>query len=269
MIPHTADAQLAAAASCADCGAAVSGNFCSSCGADLRESALSFLGRSAAPVRRSFPAVYAKILRAPVRQTVAFAEDPSYRGHVSFALAGIALYLLIIVPIVVRQVAPEGAQVSESMLTLMKVLSQAGVYVGILIAFLMAFFAFRTFASDKRPFHQYFKLNCLALGFVSPIYAIYEFVTRNLLHGVGLSAIEMQQLPTDGIHPTMFVSLAVFVLLLSYFIGINRRFWRMPLWKVVLIYMPTYYVSGIVSYQLMWYVGWYTAYLLSAAGVVS
>ena len=57
-------------------------------------------------MRRSFPAVYLKILRAPIRQTVAFAEDPSYRGYVSFALAGIAIYLLLIVPIVVGIVAP-------------------------------------------------------------------------------------------------------------------------------------------------------------------
>src|SRR6185312_15697648 len=95
-----------AAAACADCGAPASGNFCSSCGADLRESSLSFLGRTAAPVRRSFPA-----------------------GYLSFALAGIAVYLLLIVPIVIRQVAPPGTNVSESMLTLMKVLSQVGVYV--------------------------------------------------------------------------------------------------------------------------------------------
>ena len=68
------------------------GNFCSACGADLRQSALGFLGQAAAPVRRSFPVVYLKLLRAPVRQTVTLAEDPSYRGHISFALAGIALY---------------------------------------------------------------------------------------------------------------------------------------------------------------------------------
>jgi len=131
---------------CADCGAAAQGNFCSSCGADLRQSSLGFLGQAAAPVRRSFPAVYLKILRAPIRQTVAFAEDPSYRGYVSFAVAGIAIYLLFIVPIVVRTVAPPGTNVSESMLTLMKVLSQVGVYVGMAMAFLLAFVVFRFFA---------------------------------------------------------------------------------------------------------------------------
>ena len=94
------------AAVCADCGAPAHGNFCSSCGADLRPSSLGLFGQAVAPVRRSFPAVYLKLLRAPIRQTVAFAEDPSYRGYISFALAGIALYLLIIVPIVMAVVAP-------------------------------------------------------------------------------------------------------------------------------------------------------------------
>ena len=149
---------------CADCGADATGNFCSACGADLRKSALGFLGQAAAPVRRSFPVVYLKLLRAPVRQTVALAEDPSYRGHVSFALAGIALYILLFVPIVMRVVIPAGGmQVSESMQTLMKVLSQVGIYVGMAITFALAYGLFRYFATAQRPFHAYFKLYCLAL----------------------------------------------------------------------------------------------------------
>ena len=145
-----------AAAACSDCGAPASGNFCSSCGADLRASSLSFLGRTAAPVRRSFPAVYLKILRAPIRQTVAFTEDPSYRGYVSFALAGIALYLLLIVPIVIQQVAPPGTNVSDSLLMLMKILSQVGVYAGMVVTFLLAYLVFRLFSQVKRTFHAYF-----------------------------------------------------------------------------------------------------------------
>ena len=61
---------------CADCGAPASGNFCSSCGADLREGALGFLGQAVAPVRRSFPVVYLKLLRSPIRQTVALRRGP-------------------------------------------------------------------------------------------------------------------------------------------------------------------------------------------------
>jgi hypothetical protein len=257
-----------AAAACADCGAPASGNFCSSCGADLRESSLSFLGRTAAPVRRSFPAVYLKILRAPIRQTVDFTEDPSYRGYLSFALAGIAVYLLLIVPIVIRQVAPPGTNVSESMLTLMKVLSQVGVYVGMAIAFLMAFLVFRLFSRVKRPFHAYFKLYAMALGFVAPIYGVYEFVARSVLGGVGMSSFSAQMTVDDWLKPTAWVSVALIVAMLVYFIGIHRRFWQMPLWKAALLYLPASYVANVISYQMMWYVGWYSAYVLSAAGIV-
>jgi hypothetical protein len=257
-----------AAVACGDCGAPISGNFCSSCGADLRESSLSFLGRTAAPVRRSFPAVYLKILRAPIRQTVAFTEDPSYRGYVSFALAGIALYLLLIVPIVIQQVAPPGTNVSESLLTLMKILSQVGVYAGMVVTFLLAYLVFRLFSQVQRPFHAYFKLYAIALGFVAPIYAIYEFVARSVLGGVGMSSFSAQMTPDDWLKPTAWVSVALIVAMLVYFIGIHRRFWQMPVWKAALLYLPASYVANVISYQMMWYVGWYSAYVLSAAGIV-
>ncbi len=42
----------------------------------------------------------------------------------------------------------------------------------------------------------------------------------------------------------------------------------MPVWKAALLYMPASYVANVISYQLMWYVGWYSAYVLSAAGIV-
>jgi hypothetical protein len=229
---------------------------------------LAFLGRSAAPVRRSFPAVYLKILRAPIRQTVAFAEDPSYRGYLSFALAGIAVYLLFIVPIVMQQVAPPGTNVSESMLTLMKVLSQVGVYFGLVLTFGLAYVVFRLFSQVKRPLYGYFKLYAIALGFVAPIYGIYEFVTRSVLGGVGTSSFSAQMAPEDWLKPTAWLSIVVIVSMLVYFIGIHRRFWQMPVWKAALLYLPASYVSGIVGYQLMWYVGWYSAYILSAAGIV-
>ncbi len=268
MILHVGDSGIAAAGVCADCGAPAGGNFCSSCGADMRRSSLAFLGQAAAPVRRSFPAVYLKILRAPIRQTVAFAEDPSYRGYISFMLAGIALYLLLIVPIVIQQVAPPGSNVSESLLTLMKILSQVGVYVGMAITFLAAFLAFRMFARVKRPFHAYFKLYAIALGFVAPFYGAYEFITRTVLGGVGISSFSGQMPLEDWQKPTAWVSIAVILVMLVYFVGIHRRFWSMPTWKAALLYLPASYASGVMGTQLMWYVGWYSAYILSAAGII-
>jgi len=58
------------------------------------------------------------------------------------------------------------------------------------------------------------------------------------------------------------------VLVFAYFIGIHRRFWNMPVWKAAPLYLATSYVSGNASFYLMWYVGWYSAYVLSAAGIV-
>ena len=254
---------------CADCGATAVGNFCSACGADLQQSSLGFLGQAVAPVRRSFPVVYLKILRAPIRQTVAFAEDPSYRGYLSFALAGIAIYLLFIVPIVMRQVAPPGTNVSESMLTLMKILSQIDVYVGMGITFLLGFAVFRLFASQKRTFGAYFKLYCLALGFVAPIYGIYEFVVRGLFGGIGMSSFGSPMTAADWLSPSAIGSVALIVAMLVYFVGIHRRFWSMPVWKAILLYLPASYVSGNIGFYLMWWVGFYSAKVLTAAGIVT
>lgn len=169
---------------CGECGAPAGGNFCASCGADLRRSSLGFLGQAAAPVRRSSPIVYLKLLRSPIRTTVALAEDPTYRNYLSFALTGIAIYCLFIVPVVMNMIVPAGGpvHVSESMMTLMKILSQVGVYVGIMITFVLAYGVFRLLAHVKRPVHAYFKLFCLALGFTAPINGAYEFLVTRVFH---------------------------------------------------------------------------------------
>ncbi|NIO43286.1 MAG: hypothetical protein GTO41_25910, partial [Burkholderiales bacterium] len=70
---------------------------------------------------------------------------------------------------------------------LVKILAQVGVYIGALITFLLGFSLFRYFAKDKRTFGAYFKLYCLAFGFIMPLYAAYEFVVRRVLGGTGLS----------------------------------------------------------------------------------
>jgi hypothetical protein len=261
----------AGAAVCAECGATAAGNFCSSCGADLRQSSLGFLGHAVAPMRRSFPAVYLKLLRSPVRQTVALAEDPSYRSHVSFALTGIALYCLLFVPIVMQTVVPVGSNVhlSESMQTLMKVLSQVGIYVGMAITFALAYGLFRYFAAVKRPFNSYFKLYSLALGFMAPIFGVYEFVVRGMLGGIGMSTFGNAMTDADWVRPSAIASVILIVLLLSYFVAIHRRFWSMPVWKATALYLSASVISGKVGFWLMWWVGFYSARVLMAAGIVT
>ena len=58
------------------------------------------------------------------------------------------------------------------------------------MTFAIAYALFRYFAAVKRPFHAYFKLYCLALGFMAPIYGVYEFVVRGMLGGTGMSSLE-------------------------------------------------------------------------------
>jgi hypothetical protein len=271
MTSSSAATAMTAGAVCADCGAAAGGNFCASCGADLRASRLGFLGSSAAPVRRSYPVVYAKILRAPVRQTVALAEDPSYRGHISFALTSIAIYCLTIVPVVMQAVAQPTPEhhISESMQTLMKILSQLGIYVGMAIAFGLAYAVFRYFAGAPRTFAAYFKLYSLAIGFVVPIYGIYEFIVRSVLGGIGMSSFGGVMTEADWMRPSAILSLVLALLILSYFVAIHRRFWSMPVWKATGLYLLTSMVSNKVGYFLMWYVGYYTAKVLTEAGIVT
>ena len=258
------------ASTCGECGATTAGNFCSACGADLRASALGFLGPAATTVRRSFPAVYLKILRSPIRQTVAFAEDRTYRGYVSFALTGIAIYILFFVPIVMRMVVPgtEGVQLSESMQTMMKALSQAGIYVGMAITFLLAFALFRMFAPQRRSFAAYFKLYAIAIGFVAPIYGIYEFAIRLLPGGFGMSSLGNI---TDGDlqNPTVAASFALALLMWSYFAAIHRRFWSTSIWLAVVLYFLASVIANQLSYHLMWWVGFHTARGLIAAGIVT
>jgi len=256
---------------CADCGAAASGNFCSTCGADLRQGAFGILGSVTAPVRRSFPAVYLKLLRAPVRHTVALAEDPTYRAHVSFLLTGIAIFCLLFVPILMRASLPVAgaAPVSESMQTLLKVLSQVGVYVGAAITFGLAYGLFRYFTRVPRTLNAYFKLYCIAFGFVMPLYAAYEFVARGLFGGVGMSSFNGPMTAEQWSTPTALVSIGLALLLWGYFVAIHRRFWSMPLWKATVLYVIAAVVSYKLSFWLMFYVGYVTAGTLISSGLLT
>jgi hypothetical protein len=272
MILHMrgAAAGAQAAAVCAECGAQVSGNFCSACGADQRTGALGVLGDVTAPVRQSFPWVYLKILRAPVRETVALAEDRAYRSHVSFLLSGIAVFCLLMIPILLRTVVPAGAApMSESLQTYLKIISQVGVYVGAAITFLLAYALFRYFSKQPRTLKAYFKLYCLAFGFVMPLYAAYEFLARSLLGGIGMSSLEQVTRPEQLLNPLTLLSTALALLLWAYFVAIHRRFWHMSLWRATALYVVAALSSSQIAFWLMFFVGALGREVLVAAGIVT
>ncbi len=258
----TAFVEPRATATCADCGTAAAGNFCSACGADLREHGLAFFGLG----RRSFPAVYMQLLGAPIQGTVQLAEDRTYRTHLSFLLTSIALFCLLMLPTLFGAAAAAGpaAHVSESMQNLMRVLSQVGAYIGTAITFLIAYGLFRYFAREPRTLAAYFKLYCLAFGFVMPIYAAYEFVARHLLGATGISSLNTVTQWT----PSALLAAAVALVLWAYFIAIHQRFWRLPLWKAAVLYVVAATSSYQMSFWLMYAIGHVTAQVLIAHGLV-
>jgi hypothetical protein len=256
----TAFAELRATATCADCGTAAAGNFCSACGADLREHGLAIFGLG----RRSFPAVYLQLLSAPIQNTVGLAEDKTYRTHLSFLLTSLAIFCLLMLPTLFGAATAAGpaAHVSESMQSVMRILSQVGAYIGTAITFLIAYGLFRYFSREPRSLPAYFKLYCLAFGFVMPIYALYEFVARHLLCVTGISSLNA----VTNWTPSALLAAAVALVLWAYFIAIHQRFWRLPLWKAAVLYVVAATSSYQLSFWLMYAVGRVTAEVLLANG---
>jgi hypothetical protein len=256
---------------CAECGTQGTGNFCASCGADMHGGS-GVLGAVAGAARHSFPTTYLRILHSPVKETVNLAEDPAYRRHISFLLSGLAVFCVIMVPFFLQSADPAGAavQYSESMQTLMKVLSQVGVYAGAAITFVLGYALFHFFAKSKRSIKGYLKLYCLAYGFIMPPYALYDYVVRGMLGSTGLSSFIAQEPTTEQILSVPFaVSFALSLLIWAYFIAIHKRFWHMSVWKAGALYSVASLGSYQAAYWVMYYVGYYVAVILIGAGVVT
>ena len=253
---------------CAECGTQGTGNFCASCGADLRGGGM--LSAFTGATSKSFPAIYLRILRSPIKATVALANDPSYRQYVSFLLSGIAVFSLIMIPILLGSVVPAGgSQLSESLQTYLKVMSQVGVYVGSAITFAVAYLLFRYFSKEPRSLRAYFKLYCVAFGFVMPLYAAYDFLSRSVLGGIGMSSLEQVDQTEQLLQPLTWLSTALALLLWTYFIVIHRHFWRMSLWRAGALYVVAALLSYQISFWLMFGVSALGRDVLVGAGVVT
>mgnify|MGYP001430210360 CR=1 FL=1 len=81
------------APTCVRCGAAATGNFCSSCGASLSvaggESFVETLPVVGEPLK--FVRTFFKILKSPNQAPVTLAEDHSFRGHFAFLMVGLGI----------------------------------------------------------------------------------------------------------------------------------------------------------------------------------
>lgn len=268
---RTADAPAQGATICAECGAEAVGNFCSACGADLRMPATGMLRAIAAPVRYSFPAVYLRLLRSPVKATVALAEDPAYRANVSFLLTGLAIYFVLFLPIFLRMFAPGGdtANISPSMLTLMKVLFQFNLYLAAAITFSLGYVLFRYLSKVARPLRSYFKLYCLAWGFIAPLYAVYEYVTRGVLGVTGMSTFNGPTMTLEQwARPSTALAVVLILAQVAFFVAIHARFWRMRARWALPLYLAALLTSNSISYWLSLYIGQWSGQVLTAYGIV-
>ena len=89
--------------------------------------------------------------------------------------------------------------------------------------------------------------------------ASYEFIVRGMLGGIGMSSFGS---PDDagrlGCTPSAHRLASRWSLCCaSYFIGIHRRFWEMPVWKATALYLVAASLSNQIGFWLMWYVGYY------------
>ena len=73
----------------------------------------------------------------------------------------------------------------------------------------------------------------------------------------------------DWLHPSAMASVGLSLVLYVYFIAIHGRFWNMPVWKAAALYIVVAFVSNQAAYHLMWWVGFYSAKVLSNAGIVT
>lgn len=253
-----------ASAVCPDCGAAASGKFCSNCGAELGvgSGVLGLVGSA----RQTVPGIYLTLLRSPVKGTVALAEDVSFRGHFGFLLAGLALFAALFVPIVLSSPQFQNGPSTAAFQTWLSILSQVGIYVGTIITFAFAFGLFRLFAREPRTPRAYFKLFCVALGFMQPIYGIFEWLARAAAQTAALQPILGQQ--WFGLTPYGLASLVMTLVIYVYAIAIHRRFWRMPLWKAAPLYVIASVAAFFAGYWVMFYVGFYSTRWLVAAGLL-
>jgi hypothetical protein len=56
------------------------------------------------------------------------------------------------------------------------------------------------------------------------------------------------------------------LVLWAYFIAIHQRFWRLPLWKAIVLYVAAATSSYQLSFWLMYFIGRGTAEVLLANG---
>lgn len=172
---------------CGKCGFLDSGNFCSNCGAELKpaaETLLGSVGRDVLDIDRGhgFVAVLWRLVRSPVRTTLALANDPAYQGHWTFFVVTVAVSLFVQRFFPLGSTAEPAGIVSPDQGRWLQEFGEiagspdmrtAFTYVFFFTALLVGYFIFGKLAPAPRSPRAYLKLSCLSSGFSQLAFAAF------------------------------------------------------------------------------------------------
>lgn len=238
------------ATSCANCGTALSGPFCSGCGARADSLASAhhegwsaitseFVTR---PKSDGLFAVILSFLRHPLRTILRLTDDPTYRSHWSFLTACVGAQLTLIYVVMPRLYAflfnaPDAAN-SSAVLT-----SEIVQYVGMAILTPIQYYVCRALGSIRRTPMSYIKLCVLSVSYGTLLGIIaallyFAIIIADMKAGSILELDEVWQA----------LSLLTMAAVLTFVTAAHRRFWGMSWPIAAAVTMGAAALSWLVVY---------------------
>lgn len=225
-------AELSGAGLCEACGTALTGKFCSGCGAPAKIaapegwSALTnqLLGK---PDRNGIFSVVVAFLRHPVDTIIRLTDDPTYRSQWAFLSSCVGAQLMLTYVLLPRLYAV-AFSVPDTANSSAVVTNEIVQYVGIAILTPIQFYLCRTLGTRRRTPMSYVKLCVLSVSYcaiVSMVAALLIFVMGVLALTAG-AAIDMH-LVWLGLTSATMIAIVAFVT------ASHRRFWGMS-WPIAL-----------------------------------
>ena len=214
---------------CTSCGTALSGNYCSDCGApaeDMPSEGWSGVAGQliAKPQRDGILAVAFSFLRRPVSTILRLTDDPTYRSHWRFLSACLGAQLTLAYVILPRlyallfnvpDKADNGAVIANEVVQ----------YVGMAILTPVQYYLCRTLGSIRRTPMSYVKLCVLSVSFCTLVASVLSLI----IFAVGL-AIVKGSTPIDMGTAWTTLTTAALVVILAFVTESHRKFWGMRWW---------------------------------------